>query len=164
MTSPMQSRAQPAAAQTLFTLRILFMALTTGVVVFGAFVIFVLEPQPRDGDSTPLLTVVAVAAVALVVAWLVVTRLLRGGLRARVAEATNDEAAALLPRGFFNVSLIGAAMAEAFSFLALVVYMITASQPALLAAGLGLLALVLQMPSADRFQRFAEEMHGHSPS
>ena len=138
--------------------------LFTFLLVFGAVVVFVLEPLPGDGDPTLLLGVVAVAAVVLVVAWLVVTRLLRGGLRARIAEATQDEAAALLHRGFFSVSLIGGALAEAFSFLALVVYLITAAQPALLAAGLGLLALVAQVPSADRFQRFAEETHGHRPS
>ena len=164
MIALMQTGVQPAAAQTLLTLRILFFALIAGVVTFGAIVVFVLKPQPREGDQTFLLVTVAVVAVALVIAKLVVDRLLCGSLQARIAEASNDEASALLHRGFFNLSLIGGALAEGFSFLALVVYMISGEQMALLAAGLGLLALVVQVPTADRFQRFAEEMHGHRPS
>ena len=156
--------AQPPAGQTLLTLRILFSALIAGVVTFAAVLVFVLQPEPGDGDPGVFLAALFLLAVALVVAWFVVGGLLRRGVTARVAEVSHDEAPGVVHRGFFSCSLVGGAMAEAYCLFALVVYMVTASQPALYAAAAGLLALVVQLPSADRFQRFAEEVHGHRPS
>ncbi len=156
--------AQPAAAQTLLTLRILFFALIAGVATFGVLVVLVLRPTPSEADPSAYTASLVALAGALVVAWFVVSRVLRRGLRARVAEAGHDEAPAILHRGFFTTCLVGGAMAEAFSFFALVVYMLTASPMALVAAGLGLLALLIQVPTADRLHRFMEEAQGHGPS
>jgi uncharacterized membrane protein YidH (DUF202 family) len=163
MSDPMQDM-QPEVIRTLFTLRAVFGAMIAGVVIFGAVVFFALRPEPGEGDTSVLLASLAVLAVALTMAWVVVGRILRQSLRHRMAEARHDEAAAVLHRGFFSVSLVGGAMGEAYCFFAIAVYMLTASPLALLAAGLGLAALAVQLPTADRCHRFAEEIKGNRPS
>ncbi len=163
MGIPMQA-AQAEVARTLFTLRLVFGAMIVGVVLFGAVVLLVLRPEPAAGDTTVLLGSLAVLGASLIVAWVVVNLVLRQGLRTRLAELPHDEAPAVMHRGFFTISLAGGAMGEAYCFFAMVVYMLTASPLALLAAAVGLLALLAQMPTADRFHHFFEELHGHRPA
>ena len=155
---------RPAAAQTLFTLSIVFYAMIAGVVIFGAVAVFVLRPEPGDRDPTVFLTMLSVVALNLAVAWVVVGRVQRRGLRARLAQAPRDEAPTVIDRGFFSTKLVGGAIGEAFCFFALVVYVLTAAPMALVAAAVGLLALLAQVPSANRFHRFAQEIKGHRPS
>ena len=101
--------------------------------------VFVLRPEPGDGDSDVLLLSLAVLAPVLVGAGGLVGRIRRQRLRAGLAEANHDEAAAVLHRGFFSISLVGAAMVEAYCFFGLVVHLMTASPLALVAVALALL-------------------------
>lgn len=156
--------AQPEAASTLTTLRILFFALITGVLVFAGVVVLVLRPEPGAGEPGYLLTSLVVVGAAMIVAWVVVGRLLRRSLKGRVGAASPEEQPALLQSGFFNISLVGGAMAEGLCFFSLVVYMVGGAATALFGAGLGLAALMAQIPTADRFHRFSEEIRGHRPA
>ena len=136
----------------------------SGVLVFGAVVVLFLGPLPGPSDPSVFWAVLIALAPGLVLAWFVVGGLIRRGLHARLAESPHDEAAAVTQSGFFTIQLVGGAMAEAYSFYAIAAYMITAVPLILLGAGLGLLAMLVQLPTADRFHRFAEELLGHRPS
>ena len=155
---------QPTTARILLTLRLVFGALLFGVVIFAAIVFFVLRPTPGDGDSTVFVAALGLVAPAMIVAWALVTRAFRGTLRRQLDGMPEEEATPILHRGFFSASVIGYALGEAYCFFALVVYMVTAAPIALAGAGVGIVALLAQLPTADRFQRFAEEVRGQRPS
>lgn len=148
----------------LFTLRVIVAALVFGVVASLALAVVVMRPTPDPGTATLLLTVLALFAVGEVVAYAVLRRIWNAQLRRRVSGETAEESEPALVNGFFTQTLIGAALTEGASLFAAIIYLVTASRPALLAAGLGILLLLVQLPTADRYRTFVERLSGRRPA
>ena len=145
----------------ILTLRVIVGVMAIGVVVFGAVVIFVLRPQPRPSEV--LLVSLGAFAVAEIVAWVVVGRLARRRVSRQLAAVPPAEGETILLKAFFNLTVVGAAMCEALCFFALIVHLLTGAGLALIAAVAGLAAALAQMPSAARFEHFADGIRGRRP-
>lgn len=150
--------------QMLSTLRIILVALIAGLVAMMAVAVFVMRPTPDPSAEKVFLLTLAVLVAGEVIAYVVVRRIWTGQLRQRFGGRQVEADEPQIIRGFWTLAFIGAAMTEGASLFAVVIYMISASRPALLVAGLGILLLLIQLPTLDRFRGFAEHLTGRRPA
>jgi hypothetical protein len=156
--------ADEPVGRTLFTLRVILLAVITGIVALGIVAVVLVAGgtfTTRPHLATPLLPVLGLTTAALIVVYPVVRQALIAGLRRAGAGemATEVRGAALVGR-FKALTIIGGALAEAPSLFGIVVFLLTGQWLALLVPALGLGAVVLLIPSRDRFARFSAEVTG----
>jgi hypothetical protein len=145
-------------------LRLIVPAMALGVVIFAAIVIYLITVGGMS--TTPdlanlLLATLAALAVILLVTYVIVRKLVTEWLRRSQADPGSGAVApAAVARGFFTTTLIGAAMAEGLSLFGIVILLVTGNWLALVAPAVGLLLILLQVPTRDRFNRFASSVTG----
>lgn len=160
-------------------LRQVHLALIAGVIALGGlFGALVATQSPQTGPRSALLLFAALLAVgfALAVAQAYVHRAAVKRARQAMTHASSDPAARraraatssavrestdtpepALMQAFAGQSITRAAMAEAFTLFGLIVFYISHAWYVLLAPAVGLTALLLLFPTADKLERFADQ-------
>lgn len=131
-----------ATVATSTTVRLIYGAMVTGVVLFGIVAHFVLKPQMADARAFPPLVanaLLGVAAAALAVAFL---------LRRRVPQRMTNDSADLFWTTAMRPALLTWAPIEAASLLAIVCYALTASQVAVAVAVVAIVTFAVLNPGA----------------
>lgn len=152
-----------AVSRMLFTLRVVVMALAGGVVGLVLIALFVVRPQPDPETGRFLLVALGGLVAAELVAWPIVRRGLTTQIRRSVDGLEGEERERALLSGFFTSNLIPAAMIEGATIFSVVIYLVSASQPALLAAAVGGVLLLSRLPTAERYRSYVERLSGHAP-
>ena len=146
------------------TLRIILAGMLASIVGFGAIAAALAVNGSAKIDSqsaNTLLLVLAGFAVSEIVAYAVVRTAFVGNLRSSVnGQALEEDRTQQLIKSFHTLTLIGAAMVEGVSILGLVVLILSASWLAVPVPAVGLVLIVLQFPTRDKFYRFAGNVTG----
>jgi hypothetical protein len=154
--------ADEPVARVILTLRLVFFAIAAGIVVFGTVAAVLVAggtvpARPELGSL--LLPALLVAAVLTSVAFLVVRQAILAGLpRTDPAVGAVEMPLPTLLGRFHALTIVGGALAELPSLFGIVVFLLTRQWIALLVPILGLVVLVLLIPSRDRFTRFTERV------
>ncbi|UCG15081.1 MAG: hypothetical protein JSV19_07260 [Phycisphaerales bacterium] len=147
--------------RALTTLRVIIGAMLAGMIAFGAVAV-VLGRQADDTTlATPLLVVLIVLSLGAVPTFVITRAVLRNRVRHsyELRPPTEDQTGKLVPI-LMTLTIIGAAMAEGVGLFGLVIYVITGTVWALIAPVVAILALVLQLPSRDKLNRFVADVTG----
>ena len=150
--------------QMLKTFRILLGALILGATMFLIMVVFVIGPGSSFEDVWFLFVGWAILAGVGAVGYGVARRVWTGQLRRRFEGRQMDPEEPLILRPYWTLSLAGAAITEGMTFYALVIHLLSGSRLALILALLGIAALLLQWPRAQRYQSFFERVTGQRPA
>lgn len=145
---------------TLFVLRIIVGSMIAGVVLF-AFVVLAACGVPVDPpESTPVLfgVLVAFAASGIVGSVVVHHVMLARARQASWHTATGGDPTIFAIRCWQTCTIISTAVAESFGFFAVVVYLMTGSQPALLVAALAVALMALRFPTQNRADLFISQV------
>lgn len=139
--------------QTLRTLRFLIIALLAGVLSFGAVVAFIgLRDPPGEEDRAMIRTLLG-ALVALALGELAAYPLVRRFKLAPLRGSTSHLIEELL-RVFSELTLLGAAMAEACALFSLVIYWLTGVEAAFVAAAIAAAVVASRLPTRQRWEKF----------
>ena len=145
-------------------LRLIILAMTMGVIVFAAIVIYLITfggMSTRPDLANVLLAALVAQAALEIVLYFVARKLINDWLRQRQSGQAGDSVAPSdLVRAFFTISLIVAGLAEGLSLFGLVILMLTGNWLAIVAPAIGLLLIALRFPSNDKFNRFAASVTG----
>lgn len=150
-----------AARRALLNVRVLFGALTGGIVVFGGVVIYLLGSggyvPPVATAGSYLVPLAGVFAVAALLSAPFIERMLR-----QIPDGATDQEA--LSR-FQTSSIIGFAIREAAALFALMTSLITGRlQWGLGLAGVAVLGMLLALPGESRLRAFLDEWRRRSGS
>lgn len=136
------------------TLRLILGALIAGLVLFVgiAWVTDVTENAARGLEVLPYVT--PVLAVADLVGYLVLRRVMLDRLRSRLKQqgASDESPLELMPRELFTLTMVGAALAESVGLFGTVVFLVTRLDWVLVAPAVAVGVILLLMPSAERFR------------
>ena len=138
------------------TLRIIAFALAAGVTLFlivAAFVAPVGGPG-MERQRGLFVSVSFILAVAHVVGYVLVRRSILSRA-AMLPDPRESSAQTAWLQSYQGLTLIGCALAEGAALVAIVFYLLTAEPMLTVVPVLGILAIALQFPSADRFESFA---------
>lgn len=144
--------------------RIIVAAMTAGMMAFGVLAVLFARPVALAASArTVLIAVLFVLPISGYVTHALIHRNIIGRLRERYAqEPPSAELAARFARDTTPVTIIGAALAEAFGLFGLVVVMITGLYPVLLAPALAVLALLLQIPTRAKLAKLVSAVTGQT--
>lgn len=146
--------------ETIRTLRIVYVGLVAGIVVFLG-IAAVLKDTFAGGElseRTPLLLgVLAIFAVGCIAAYTLIERAtVAGAARGRLEPQRPGESSDAVLGAYRQLAIVGAGLIDGVSFFAAVIYVLTGSSITLGAACLGVALLVSRIPSRERLDRFAE--------
>lgn len=147
------------------TLRIMLIAMIAGILAFG-IVACLLAPLGGDDSqlANVLLLVLALMAVGELSAYVVIRMVILGKLRQAVADSANtDDPQTLVLPVFYQITIIGAAMAEGLSLFGLVIFLLFAAPPALIAPVLGVVLIAARFPSENKLANFTLDVTGRQP-
>ena len=150
--------------QALKPVRLIIPAMIMGAGLFGVLTVFLILGkivETRPDMANLLLATLGGLVVMEIPAYVIVRNVALGKLQQQYQGRTPDDAIGVeLAKGFVQITLIGAAMAEGISLFGLVILLITGNWLALIAPVLGLLVIAMQFPTRDKFGRFASDITG----
>ena len=150
--------------QNLRTLRIIIGAMLMGIVGFGVVAAVLVaggSSSTAPGSAKVLLLVLAAVVVTEIPAYVAVRTVIMGNLRRNLSgQAPQESHLQVMIKGFQTLTLIGAALIEGPSFFAIIILLISGQWVATAAAVAGLLLLAVQIPTRDKFNRFAGNVTG----
>lgn len=147
--------------------QILVGAMAAGLVFFTGFALCAVtlpifeKPIHEGNENLALILLIVLGAMGCgqFVAFLVLRRLMLTRLRpVAEAEHSDEEAIPALVAGTRAFNVIGAALAEGFGLFGSVVFLLTGSWPALAASVLGVIWLLAQLPTREKYRRLAAEL------
>ncbi len=148
-------------------LRIVIAAMMMGIIAFGVVVAIlvgadIVERHAEIGNV--LLTALAAVGATELPAYFVVRMAILGNLRPACRDGRPEDTSSVsLTGGFNTLTLIGAAMAEAFSLFGLVVVLVSGPWLALAAPIVGLILPTRQFPTRDKSNQFVAGVTGQFP-
>lgn len=146
------------------TIRLVVAAMATGVLAFGAMVVFmitggVITTNPALANIL-LLTLAGLAFVEVVAYTMVRAICLDRARRAWNGAVADESSVDGVLSCFSTLTLIGAAMAEGFGLFGIVIFLLAGAWVAIAASALALLVIAIQFPSRARFTSFARNVTG----
>ena len=150
----------PMVDKSIRELRITISGLIAGVVCFAALA-YALKGSAALSEGLPraevLLAALALFSVGSGVGYLVQYRKMVAEVQGRAAEIRQaSEPLEIVMAAYRPFAIVGGGLIEGPSLFALVIYIATRSEVALVGAGLGVALLVLHMPSRERIERLTE--------
>ena len=140
-------------------LRLILGALVIGLLLMTVAALFVNITEEGKGEDLQILVWVCfLLAVAEIPCWLFLRAKLLGQVRARLQAQEGEGKADLLPPELFALTMIGAALAEGVGLFGTVVFFLTRQHVVLVLPGLAILAILLLMPSKERFEELLENL------
>lgn len=145
-------------------LRIIVIAMVTGMLLFGAVALGLGPLIPQDAALAKiLLLALGGVGAAELIGFLALRAVVTGAIRRKIATANRTPADSELFPGYATLTLVRSAMCEGFGLFAITVLLLTGNKAALLAAGLPLVLLVIGMPSLDAFRQFRDRVTNANP-
>ncbi len=143
--------------------RVVLGAMGMGIVAFAAVAVVLgqggqMTTQPELARI--LLPVLALMAAPALVAFLLVRNAAVGKLRSEAGQAPDRITVEVVAARLVPVTIIGGALAEGVSLFGTVAYLLTGQALALAAPAVGIIALVLLMPSLTRIRRLTSAITG----
>ena len=151
--------AQPRrVALSLRTVQMILLALMSGGGLFATMA-FVMRASvsPNQALQMPLFATVLGAALVSTVAYWIARRTVRWRLALRRGAAQAELQSGIVPPELSGLAILGAALAEGVGLLGVVTFLLTHRWPALLAPGLAMALIALQIPSAERARQALRE-------
>jgi hypothetical protein len=143
-------------------LRLIIMAMMTGVVTLGAVAVYIGQNAKPDLEQAKLL-LIALAALCImeIPAFILIGRVMIGKLQVDFQKLPDDQDPwdQLLP-SFFTITLIRGAMVEGASIFGCVIMLISGVWLSLIVPMLGLMVLSLLFPTDNRFHEFIGTVTG----
>lgn len=140
----------PESKKRLAVLQLIIGALIVGVVIF---LVITLVVPPQQQVNANLATVLRIAWGAVAIGQLaMVVVLSKVGMNA-ARQSGGDQGDIM--RFFFGRTIIAAAMAEGLALFGVVIAWLSAQQYDYALAGVGLVGLILQFPTSNRWESFA---------
>ncbi len=138
-------------ALPLRTVQRILLALMSGVGLFATMAVLLRSSvSPNAALRVPLLgTLVGVTALAIVT-YVFTRRSMRARLSGRKGAAQAELKAGFLPAELAGLAILGAALAEGVGLLGVVTFLLTHSWPALVAPGLAMALIAVQVPTIQR--------------
>ena len=170
MTLPgiqLEGAEPPTLEMALRNLRIVLIALVAGALFFTAIVFWLVNFRSLEIDSSGLQALwLALPVLALVEAavYPILRKQLVGQLRRRIRGESPEEAEPKLLAGYFSLGIIGLALVESVTLFAAMIYMLTGETVALMAVLAGVLLMLAQWPTEERYQSFVERVAGREPT
>jgi len=161
MKTDLETRAGPESAVPELTGRILGFALIVGLVLFGG-VSLVLGDELRGKDATATLfgrwfpIGVVVAGVVVVPLVVFLPGILAASVRKRREAALEEIRAGKIPFEVFRGYLMALAVAEAWGLLGVTMHFITRESLSLIAPGVAVLLMLVNIPSLEKARRAVE--------
>jgi len=149
-------------AGSLRALQIIVAAMIGGVVMFGVIAV-ALGSQGRDEErlGTIFFGVLGLLAVSEAMMYAVLRMAMLKKLRDGLGQITDrDEARQLGQQVFFQLTLIGSAMAEGLALAGVAFFLLTGVWPLLAGPVVALLILLSRIPTEDRFRGWLSSVAG----
>ncbi len=155
--------ANTSLPRTVLVPRLILTAMLLGIVTLGVVAVVWVHTgratlQPQLGRL--LFPALALAAVPVVVAYLLLRGGVLGRLRHEAAHTPERVTVEVVGVRLLPVTIVGGALAEGLSLFGVVVYLLTGHVPALAAPAAGIVALLFLMPSAARIGRLTSMLTG----
>ena len=140
-------------------LRIIVGLMALGIAAFAAMA--QVAPIKSDASLEKIMTIVTAAmGLCSLIAFVPIRMLIISGGRSKVAANGADSAKSVSIQTYFTTTLIGSAMAEGVALLGIVSSMVTGQKLLLLAAAIGVVAILLQFPTSNGFARCYQAVAG----
>ena len=160
------NRMEGKSADQIRTLKIIFAAMTGGVLAFSVVAVVLItsgSTSPNDKLGQTLLMVLGLIVGGEIPAYVFIRLSVVNKLRTLwQSDSSHVDLAARVHGGFMTLTILGAAMIEGVGLFGALIYLTTANAFGLVASGVTIVLLLILFPTQDKAQRFKANITGQS--